>query len=537
MQESTTQDVIVNEFKGPCRAYKAMRGIAFTSLENKVVYIDQTEIPNALKMNEEERKMILITLHEAGQYPFKTLIGHELDSTTFIHVAKGHGEMVYRGEKGIIRKHTFRQERTYQINQCDTDNLFLKFRTNHMTIIALDILEKLPDELPYEHPQPLEKFDYTPPMLVRNYKYSFLRSDMQLQEIRNRLLFLDIECAQDNENNQIPVSIAAMDYEGNILMNTLVCPRKHIANYGTRYHGLTENDVYGKTDSVIVLRNLEKLLRGRIIVGHDLHMEQKSLDINLKRIAGIRDIQSSIALKKRMRSDKQAWSLKEVAITLDTQLRQPKIHNALGDVKIIREVYKKLEPTWQDTPKEIIEQLRGPEETVEMFESTPVIRSTRLSQGHTRWVETSGSRKRKVTIDEEEVPLDEEYIDCTEEQVVEEQAPKIGKQLFVPPPMPSKYLSKLKISVSRDSDNTLDEYEDMHSPAVSIGLASSRASTPDSYKSAIEKIPTAAAPVRKIAISVEIEGTSYSGTLVASPCMIPQTKRIKMRIPVDMDDE
>ena len=512
-----------------------MRGIAFTSLENKVVYIDQTEIPNALKMNEDERKMLLVTLHEAGQYTFKSLVGHELDSTTFIHVAKGHGEMVYRGKKGMIRKHTFRQERTYQINQCDTDDLFLKLRTNHITIIALDILEKLPDEIPYAQPQPLETFDYTPPMLVRNYKYSFLRRAMQPQEIRNRLLFLDIECAQDNENNQIPLSIAAMDYEGKVLMDTLVCPRKHVANYGTKYHGLTENDIYGKTDSVIVLRNLEKLLRGRIIVGHDLHMEQKSLDINLKRIAGIRDIQSSIALRKRMRSEKQAWSLKEVAITLDTQIRQPKVHNALGDVKIIREVYKKLEPSWEDTPKDIIEQLRGPDETEDMFENTPLVRNTRLGQGHSRWVDSSESRKRKVTLGEDETTMEEEYIDCTEEQVEEKQVQKVVKQVFVPPPMPAMYLSKLKISVSRDSDNTIEEDENMHSPAISIGLASSRASTPESYKSAKEKVASIVTPVSKISVSIDIEGTSYSGTLKASHYMVPQTKRPRTSYAVDMD--
>ena len=240
-----------------------------------------------------------------------------------------------------------------------------------------------------------------------------------------------------------------------------------------------------------------------------------------------------------MRSDKQAWSLKEVAITLDTQLRQPKIHNALGDVKIIREVYKKLESTWQDTPIETIELLRGPDETVDMFENIPIARNSRLGQGHAKWVEASGSRKRKVTIDDEKTAQEEEYIDCTEDMsdfAEEKQLATSGNHVFVPPPMPAQYLSNLKISVSINNDD-LDKDESTHSPAVSIGLASSRASTPNSYKSAIEKMPTAATPVKKIAVNIEIEGTSYSGTLMASPYMLPQTKKLKYQVPVDMDEE
>ena len=182
---------------------------------------------------------------------------------------------------------------------------------------------------------------------------------MQRSEIRNRIIFIDVEAASTDITSTIPISIAAIDYDGFTLMNEHICPRQHISNYRTRDHGLTEDDLIGKRDSETVLQDVRRMLRGRIIVGYDLHLEYTTLNIKIKEIAGARDLQSSIALAEVMNDDEQVgWSLQHVVTRLGIG-RQTQQHTALQDVQLIRKVYLYLEDKWEDTPQETIHAIAG----------------------------------------------------------------------------------------------------------------------------------------------------------------------------------
>ena len=274
-----------------------------------------SQIPNKLKITDELRRVKLIRLANPAQYPLKHILKHDPDSPIYLHVGRGNGELVLERD-GLLGYLRLAARNSYKLPQHQLVGATLSIRTNDQLALSLDVLEPLPEDITIIN-EPMETFPIKIPPAVRNMKTSFLRGQMSQQEIQNRLLFIDIECANDDENNPIPISIAAFDYEGHKLMDEIMCPRQHIARYCEHIHGVHEKDLIGKKDSVESLRDAERMMRGRIIVGHDLHLEHVAFPIRLDRVAGVRDLQQSFALSKIMKSAPgTSWSLKEVTAKL-----------------------------------------------------------------------------------------------------------------------------------------------------------------------------------------------------------------------------
>ena len=213
--------------------------------------------------------------------------------------------------------------------------------------LAIEVMEPLPDEI-YQADPVFEQFPCNLPDAVKYCKVSILRDpDMSLNELRNRLIFIDTECAQDINNQPILLSIAALDYDGCVLMNEIVCPRQYVNQYGSRIHVMTEKDLLDQKDSLDVLIQIRQMLRGRIIVGHDLCMEHLALDIKLDEIAGVRDLQGSFAVSNFMKDGKNSWNLNEVSRKLGVGSQHSQ-HSAMGDACLIQKIYRKLEFSWKD---------------------------------------------------------------------------------------------------------------------------------------------------------------------------------------------
>ena len=218
---------------------------------------------------------------------------------------------------------------------------------------ALEISEPLPDEVNQARTE-VEKFPLKIPEVARNCKIAMLRNpNMSEKDIRNRLIFIDIECAHGLENKPLPISIAALDYDGHILLDQLICPRAYVTSYNDFIHGLKEKDLLGQQDSIDAGIKIRNVLRGKIIVGHDLHMELVALNVNLNEIAGIRDLQGSKAISHCMNDGKNSWNLSEVAIRLGLK-PQSKKHTAMEDARLTRQIYQAVESQWMDNSKEEI---------------------------------------------------------------------------------------------------------------------------------------------------------------------------------------
>ena len=81
------------------------------------------------------------------------------------------------------------------------------------------------------------------------------------------------------------------------------------------------------------------------------------MDIDLTDIAGIRDLQGSKAISRRMKDGKNSWSLSNVAMILGLK-PQNKIHSAMEDADLTRQIYRKVESQWEDNTNEEILALR-----------------------------------------------------------------------------------------------------------------------------------------------------------------------------------
>ena len=352
----------IHEFHGPRKFYEAVtsRAVAHSGTTYTL-----TDIPNTLKVIEDQRRIVLSYLPNPALYSLEKIIGHQLDSTIYIHVGRGVGELILHTPDQEDYHLNMMSKTSYQIMQHQVRNTTVMINCKGQLSMSIEVLEPLPDEIVLSN-KLVEKFPRKIPEAAKYCKIAMLRDEnMSFDEVRRRLLFVDVECAHGIENQQLPISVAAMDFDGKIILNKLICPRAYVHRYNSSFHGLAEKDLLGEEDSSDILRKMNEIMRGRIIVGFDLHLEHISLKINLEQIAGVRDLQGSKAIANVMDDEKRSWSLSDVARTLGFQ-PQANYHSALQDVQLIRRIYKQLERNWTDTPKEEIQALYDRNDKVEV---------------------------------------------------------------------------------------------------------------------------------------------------------------------------
>ena len=96
---------------------------------------------------------------------------------------------------------------------------------------------------------------------------------------------------------------------------------------------------------------LQELLKGKILVGHDLQMEFKYLAINANQLMGVRDLAAALVFKHadiQTKGNGQFYKLQTLAKQIVDLDIQKGIHSALQDAKAVRLIYKKIENKWID---------------------------------------------------------------------------------------------------------------------------------------------------------------------------------------------
>ena len=205
---------------------------------------------------------------------------------------------------------------------------------------------------------------------------SYIRNQMDLSEIQERILFLDCEFVAGHKElqgskmkgTQLLASVAIMDYYGRVILDTRVTPSKTIRDYCFRITGFRPRDLINQRKEEELVPEIHQLVKGRILIGHDLTSDLKVLRIDVDELAGIRDLSTAPTLFKLIPTSNPRLSLKIVSEQiLNKPLRTFKVvngkevpdpHSALEDVQTIRAVYLKVEPIWEDSsylsmPKEI----------------------------------------------------------------------------------------------------------------------------------------------------------------------------------------
>lgn len=212
----------------------------------------------------------------------------------------------------------------------------------------------------------LDNIQYQGPAPISKQPISFIRADLSIAEIRRRILFLDCEfvtgyqemVGQKMKHVPLLASVAILNYEGEILLNTRVTPTKKVWRYHPSITGFTARSLRNQRKEAEVKSEIKELVRDRILVGHDLSSDLKVLEIDRDRLCGIRDLSTSITIKVIMGVDKPRLKLSDVAEKLlGTKLRistdndgvvTKACHSALEDAQVISYIYKKVEEDYVD---------------------------------------------------------------------------------------------------------------------------------------------------------------------------------------------
>lgn len=100
-------------------------------------------------------------------------------------------------------------------------------------------------------------------------RYDVFKSKItELYANKDKYIILDTETTGLSKIDEI-VEIAIIDLDGNILLDTLVNPLRHIPSQTTAIHGITDAMVSDAPDWVTVWPQVEKVLKNKIILAYN----------------------------------------------------------------------------------------------------------------------------------------------------------------------------------------------------------------------------------------------------------------------------
>lgn len=188
---------------------------------------------------------------------------------------------------------------------------------------------------------------------------SYIRNALSIEEIRKRILFLDCEFVGGYKElnrhgkwkgTSLLASICIMKYDGEIVLNTRVTPTKKIKSYIKWITGFTPQDLRNKRNDVEIISDVQKLVNGKVLIGHDLTADLEVLKISKETLMGIRDLSTSVVLKEKTECENSRLKLNNLANELlgRSTLNESGHHCGLRDVQAIRDIYLQFEEQWQD---------------------------------------------------------------------------------------------------------------------------------------------------------------------------------------------
>jgi len=315
--------------------------------------MDQTWIPNKLKYQQTKRRLSFHQVSPHTEINISTLLGFYPVTTVNIHIIKGTSDLrlILRRSPNENQIMTIQEHHSYQIQETKLEEYDPEIDNKRNPEPLLIAIER------DEHPKvkrliswPRTFYTHTPTAATYANRISFLRKPLSFTELRNKIRFIDAEFAVDENRRFVPISVTILDYAGNIMFHSLLCPRVQIHDYVTRIHGISEKHLLGAMDIEEGLHHIQKLMFDAVIIGHDLHMELEHLYIDKKYVCGVRDLSTSTILKEMMHSNNQFLKLEEVSRTiLQRNIQKPGHHGSMEDTKAIRDIYLTIEDLWKDS--------------------------------------------------------------------------------------------------------------------------------------------------------------------------------------------
>jgi len=260
------------------------------------VYIGQNlQIPNGLRIDDRKMK-IWSQLISSQNFRLNQIIPWRDCGSYHLHVLYATLVMISPNEKQILLPKT-----SWHLNKTATNSdIYVKNKYTHILIEYREPLDETQRPMEDDSLLKSQAVVFTPTAEDFKQKRSFIRNPLTKEEIRKLIRFIDCECTQSTrKERKTPLSVAILNYKGKEILNVFITPRNHIEDFGTKYHGITEKKSRNQEDEYEVIKIVQKMMEGKIIVGHDLALELSSLLIPKYKLMGMRDLAGAKVFKSR----------------------------------------------------------------------------------------------------------------------------------------------------------------------------------------------------------------------------------------------
>ncbi|XP_004593258.2 apoptosis-enhancing nuclease [Ochotona princeps] len=141
---------------------------------------------------------------------------------------------------------------------------------------------------------------------------------------------------------------SVVSYHGDVLYDKYVRPERPIVDYRTRWSGITQQHMRKAIPFQVAQKEIVKLLKGKVVVGHALHNDFRALQYVHPR-SQTRDTTCVPSLLQPSLPARARVSLKDLALQLLHRRIQVgrQGHSSVEDAIAAMELYRLVEPQWE----------------------------------------------------------------------------------------------------------------------------------------------------------------------------------------------
>lgn len=138
--------------------------------------------------------------------------------------------------------------------------------------------------------------------------------------------------------------VSIVNSHGECLYDKYVTPKEKVVDYRTHVSGISPSDLKNAVDFSVIQKEVNDLLKGRILVGHALSNDMKVLMLSHPK-KHIRDTSKYKPFHKLLKTKRPA--LKKLALEILQQEIQTGAHNSVLDAQITMQIFKKYKKAWE----------------------------------------------------------------------------------------------------------------------------------------------------------------------------------------------
>lgn len=178
-------------------------------------------------------------------------------------------------------------------------------------------------------------------------------SSTQLSGIPSKYLAIDCEMVGAGPKGHISqlARCSIVSYDGDVVYDKFIKPGMPVTDFRTPWSGIRPRDLHGATPYAVARKEILKLVRGKVLIGHAIHNDLKALSYCHPRDMTRDTSRIPLLNAKAGFNEKQVVSLKRFTKALfnkDIQTGR-KGHSSVEDAKATMELYKVVEVEWERT--------------------------------------------------------------------------------------------------------------------------------------------------------------------------------------------